>query len=120
MTRDQRDRLMDIKAAASDILDFVAGLDQDAFVALPQSDRRTWRAIKNALGEIGEAVKALPVEVPAGHREINWRGFAGLRDMVAHRYFGLELPRLWPTITDELPLLIAAVSTELARLPEDG
>ena len=120
MTRDLRDCLTDIQIAASDILGFVDGLDEDAFVALPQRDRRTYRAIKNALAEIGEAIKALPAEIMAGHREIDWRGFAGLRDIVAHQYFGIELPLLWPTITDELPLLIAAVEAEIARLPEDG
>ena len=49
-----------------------------------------------------------------------WRGFAGLCDIVAHQYFGLELPLLWPTITDELPLLILAVRAEIARLPDEG
>jgi len=49
-----------------------------------------------------------------------WRGFAGAHDIVAHQSLRLELPRLWPTITDELPLLIAAVEAEIARLPEDG
>ena len=52
----------------------------------------------------------------ARHKAIDWRGFAGLRDVVAHQYFGLELPRLWPTITDEVPVLIAAVAAEIARL----
>jgi uncharacterized protein with HEPN domain len=111
---------MDIHAAAIDVLSFVEGLDEDSFVTLPLRDRRTYRAIKNALSEIGEAIKALPPEVLAGHPEIDWRGFAGLRDIVSHQYFGIELPRLWPTITDELPLLVAAVMAEIAHLPDDG
>ncbi|MBV1796534.1 DUF86 domain-containing protein [Siccirubricoccus sp. G192] len=114
--RDLAERLADIRAAAADILSFVEGLDEAAFAALPQADRRTYRAIKNGLSEIGEAIKGLPPEILAGHREIDWRGFAGLRDIVAHQYFSLELPRLWPTVTEELPALIAAVDAELARL----
>ncbi|MGH7210068.1 MAG: HepT-like ribonuclease domain-containing protein, partial [Acetobacteraceae bacterium] len=43
----------------------------------------------------------------------DWRGWAGLRDMVSHQYFSLELPRLHPTIVDELPILLAAVMDEL-------
>ena len=73
------DRLADIRAATADILEFVQGLDEAAFAALPDTDRRTYRAIKNALAEIGEAIKQLPPEVLAAHREIDWRGFAGLR-----------------------------------------
>jgi len=119
MVRDLRDRLMDIQVAATDITAFVAGLTEEAFAALPLSDRRTYRAIKNATAEIGEAIKDLPAEILARHKAIDWRGFAGLRDVVAHQYFGLELPRLWPTITDEVPILIAAVEAEIARLSRD-
>jgi uncharacterized protein with HEPN domain len=114
--RDLADRLADIRAATADILSFVQGLDEAAFAALPDTDRRTYRAIKNALAEIGEAIKQLPLEILAGHRDVDWRGFAGLRDIVAHQYFSLELPRLWPTVTDELPELLAAVDAELGRL----
>ena len=49
-----------------------------------------------------------------------WRGFAGAHDIVAHQSLRLELPLLWTTITDELPLLIAAVGVHFARLPENG
>jgi uncharacterized protein with HEPN domain len=113
--RDLPDRLTDIRTAAADILAFVEGLDEAAFIALPETDRRTYRAIKNALAEIGEAIKQLPPEVLAAHRGIDWRGFAGLRDIVAHQYFSVELPRLWPTVAGELPALLAAVDAELAR-----
>lgn len=114
--RDLADRLTDIRTAAADILGFIAGLDETAFAALPETDRRTYRAIKNALAEIGEAIKQLPPAVLAAHREIDWRGFAGLRDVVAHQYFSVELPRLWPTVNDELPALLAAIDIELGRL----
>ncbi len=114
------DRLEDIRSAAADVLAFVATMDEGTFATLPASDRRTWRALKNALSEIGEAVEDLPPEITARHPDIDWRGFAGLRDVVAHAYFGLELPRLWPTVTEEIPALLAAAEAELARLKEDG
>ncbi len=114
------DRLEDIRAAAADVVAFVAGLDEAAFTTLPQADRRTWRALKNALSEIGEAVKDLPPDVTARHPGIDWRGFAGLRDIVTHAYFGLDLPRLWPTVMEEVPVLLAAVEAELNRMRRDG
>ena len=100
-----------------DALAFAGGLDEAAFAALPGTDRRTSRALKNALAEIGEAVKLLPPELLARHAGVDWRGWAGLRDMVAHQYFSLELPRLRPTVVDELPALLAAVMGELGRWP---
>jgi uncharacterized protein with HEPN domain len=115
--RNQADLLADIRTAALDIMSFVGGFDEAAFATLPTSDRRTFRAIKNALVEIGEAIKQLPPEVLASHRTVDWRGFAGLRNIVAHQYFSVELPRLWLTVTTELPGLVAAVDAELARMP---
>jgi uncharacterized protein with HEPN domain len=113
--RGARERLADIRAAAEDALAFVSGLDAAAFTALPEADRRTYRALKNALAEIGEAVKLLPPDLLARHPGVDWRGWAGLRDIVSHQYFGLELPRLRPAVMDELPALLAAAVAELAQ-----
>ena len=104
--RGSRERLEDIRAAAIDALDFCAGFDEAAFNAMPVADRRTYRALKNVLSEIGEAVKLLPPELLARHPGVDWRGWAGLRDVVSHQYFSLELPRLRPTIIDDLPMLL--------------
>lgn len=116
MRRGARERLEDIRAAAQDALAFAGGLDEAAFSGLPVADRRTYRALKNALSEIGEAVKLLPPELLARHPDVDWRGWAGLRDVVSHQYFSLELPRLRPTVVDELPILLLAVTLELAQV----
>jgi uncharacterized protein with HEPN domain len=106
--------LDDIKSAAQDAMDFCANLDGAELATLQQTDHRTFRAIKNALAEIGEAVKRLPPGIAAKHPQVDWRGWAGLRDIVAHQYFALELPRLQTTIAEELPTLLAVVEKELA------
>jgi uncharacterized protein with HEPN domain len=76
-----------------------------------------FRALKNALTELGEAVKALPSGVLRRHPEVDWKGFAGLRDLIAHQYFGMDTRRLLPIIRDEVPPLLAAVEAELPRDP---
>ncbi len=113
--RGARERLEDIRAAAEDALAFAGGLDEAAFSALPVADRRTYRALKNALSEIGEAVKLLAPDLLGRHPDVDWRGWAGLRDVVSHQYFSLELSRLRPTVMDELPILLLAVTRELAH-----
>ncbi|MBO1081671.1 DUF86 domain-containing protein [Roseomonas haemaphysalidis] len=113
--RGVQERLKDIRAAAEDALAFAGGLDEAGFAALAQTDRRTYRALKNALSEIGEAVKLLPPDLLARHPGIDWRGWAGLRDMVSHQYFSLELPRLRPAVVDEMPALLAVVRAELGE-----
>ena len=116
MTRATRERLTDIRDAARDLLDFVGTMESEAFHLLRATDRMAHRAIKNPLAEIGEAIKALPPEIPRRYPDVDWRGFSGLRDVVAHGYFGLEQARLWPVVRDEVPLLLAPVERELARL----
>ena len=115
--RSTAERLLDIRDAATDLRDIVADMDTEAFHALPHADRLAYRAVKNALAELGEAVKALPEDVRKRHPEVDWRGFAGLRDLVAHRYFGIDTTRLLPIIRDELPGLLAAVEAEVQRRP---
>jgi uncharacterized protein with HEPN domain len=117
--RGMRERLEDIQIAAQDALEFSKGLDEATFIALPTVDRRTYRALKNVLSEIGEAVKQLPPELLARHPEIGWRGWAGLRDVVSHQYFNLELPLLRPTIVDELPILLRVVGEEISKMTKE-
>ena len=115
--RSSAERLLDIREAATDLRDIVADMDTDAFHALPHADRMAYRAVKNALAELGEAVKALPEDVRKRHLEVDWKGFAGLRDMVTHQYFEVDMSRLLPIIRNELPGLLAAVESEVRRRP---
>lgn len=92
--RPLRDRLADIERALADLDEFTLGLDAPAFLGLEETDRRTLRAVKDALAEIGEAVKHLPPELWARHPAIDWRGFAALRDILVHQYFRVDLARL--------------------------
>jgi uncharacterized protein with HEPN domain len=117
LIRTTRERLTDIRDAARDLLDFVGTMESEVFHALPATDRMAHRAMKNALVEIGEAIKALPPEIALRHPAVDWRGFAGLRDVVTHGYFGLDQERLWPVIRDEIPNLLTAIEQELGRAP---
>jgi uncharacterized protein with HEPN domain len=119
MVRHVRERLEDIQEAAADLRDFVSDMETDVFHALPHADRMGYRAVKNALIELGEAAKAIPEDVRQRYPEVDWKGFAGLRDMIAHRYFGIDTSRLLPIIKTEVPGLLAAVESELVLVRGD-
>ena len=114
--RREKDRLEDILEAIGDVEEFVAEYDAESFAASPQDDRKTFRAVMACLSAIGEAVKGLPDELRGRHPNVDWKGFAGLRDIVAHQYFRVHPEFVWKTIADELPALKAAAETEIRIL----
>ena len=54
---------------------------------------------------IGEAVKNLPEEFKIDHPEISWKDIAGMRDVLIHTYFGIDLDLTWETIDQDIPKL---------------
>jgi uncharacterized protein with HEPN domain len=74
MVSEVPDRLTEIREAATDLLGFVADMETEAFHALPHADRMDYRAVKNALIELGEAAKAIPEDVRQRHPEVDWKG----------------------------------------------
>lgn len=54
---------------------------------------------------IGEAVKNLPADVKKKHKEIPWKAIAGMRDVLIHKYFGVDLDEVWSIVKTRLPKL---------------
>lgn len=75
------------------------------------TNTETQDAIIRRLEIIGEAVKNLPEETIAENPEIPWKKIAGLRDVLTHGYFGVNLDRIWKVVTDDLPNLKKDIKT---------
>jgi uncharacterized protein with HEPN domain len=114
MPRDSRVYLDDILAAISKIGRYTDRLSRDSFA----SDDKTIDAVIRNLEVIGEAVKHLPAELRARDPGIDWQKIAGLRDILIHQYFGIDLDILWDIVQNKLPPLAAAVRT-LAQEEEE-
>lgn len=69
-------------------------------------------AVVRNLEVIGEAVKKIPDDVRSSYKDIPWKKIAGLRDILIHEYFGVNMNIVWDVIENKLQPLKAA-ATEL-------
>ncbi len=106
VSRDVALYLQDISICAAKVVAYTEGMDFDSFLA----DERTYDAVLRNLELIGEATKHVPEPFRQQHPMIDWRRMAGLRDILAHAYFGLDDPILWDLIQHKIPDLTKAMA----------
>lgn len=103
MSRDSTLLIDDMITACEKIGRYVAGRPRSAF----ESDEQAFDAVLKNLEVIGEAAKRLPADVKDSCPGIAWRDIAGLRDIIVHEYFGLDLDIVWDVIDSRVPSLLA-------------
>jgi uncharacterized protein with HEPN domain len=101
MTRDLRLYLTDIVDSIAKIEEYTQSIDEAAF----QTNTQVQDAILRRLEIIGEAAKKVPQGLREKYPQIPWRNMAGLRDVIIHEYFGVNLKRTWKVIREDLPAL---------------
>jgi uncharacterized protein with HEPN domain len=112
MHRDYRLYLDDILEAIDRISEYVHGMDGDAF----GSDRKTQDAVIRNLEVIGEASRNLADELKAQANEIEWSKIIGLRNILAHEYFGVSVPIVWDIVQNKLDPLRDVCTNLLKQL----
>lgn len=52
---------------------------------------------------IGEAAKNIPESVKKEYPRIEWKKISGMRNVLIHEYFGVDIERVWKVIKNRLP-----------------
>ena len=47
----------------------------------------------------------MPNCLKAAHPRIEWRKIAGLRNILVHEYFGVDMEIVWDVVQNKLPIL---------------
>ena len=66
------------------------------------SDEKTQSAVIMQLQVTGELAKKVSENFKKSI-DVPWKNMAGLRDLVSHDYFGLDLNVIWHTVKDSVP-----------------
>ena len=106
MSRNERERLRDIKEAIVAIHSYVARAREQPETG---DDALLHDALLFQFVVIGEAVKNLAPETRDSEPEIPWLDVAELRDLIAHEYFRIEINRILAIVERDLPPLERAI-----------
>jgi len=64
---------------------------------------------------VGEAVKNVSNTLKQAHSDVPWKSIAGMRDIVIHEYFGVNLDLVWDVVEKSLPPFRTRVEELLAQ-----
>jgi uncharacterized protein with HEPN domain len=109
--RDDRQRLLDVQEAIERI-ERRAPRSRASFEG--NDLLQVW--IVYHLQIIGEAVRSLSEDLREAHPDVPWRQIIGMRNILVHRYFGIDAAAVWSVVERDLPQLRAAVDAMLGEL----
>lgn len=91
--------LKDIINAMNKIFNYIEKMTKEDF----KKDERTVDAVLRNIEIIGEAANKLSKEIYEENENVSWGRMIGLRNIVIHEYFGVDLNIIWQVITVNLP-----------------
>ncbi|MFO7898914.1 MAG: DUF86 domain-containing protein [Planctomycetota bacterium] len=114
MSPSPRDYLRHFLAEAEFLVNQTASMTREEFFENGVAKRACTRSIEI----IGKAAKQLPAAFREDHPDVDWRGMAGMPDIVIHEYFGVNFRIVWDVATREAPVLRDRIKAILDAQPD--
>ena len=95
--------LLDMLLAAREAQDMARGATFSNF----KQNRTLQLAIVKAVEIVGEAASRVGADTKQAHPDIPWAEIVGMRNRLVHGYFDINLVRVWETVEQDIPRLIA-------------
>jgi uncharacterized protein with HEPN domain len=98
--RNDRERLLDIREAIENIQKYAAR-GKNAF----RKDEliQTW--VLHHIQILGEAASRISDEFQEEHPDIPWFKIIGMRNILVHDYFHIDIDVVWSVVENDLPVL---------------
>lgn len=114
------ERLSDVLEALERIPRRFAGIDSAEAFEQNDEGRDRLDAICMTLIAAGEAFRQID-EKTRGHLlvsypEVDWRGVIGVRNVIAHGYFDIDVEQVFDICQNDIPVLIATVQKMIEAL----
>lgn len=111
-----KDRFIFI-AAALESIDLIQSYTADYDLAAFLADRKTQDAVIRNLEIIGQALKDFGVDrLLTVQPDIPWREIAGMRNVLAHEYLGVDPVMVWETVQTNLDPLQQALEKMMGKI----
>jgi uncharacterized protein with HEPN domain len=114
-SRPARIRLEDLRQAMARVRQYTTGLTYAEFI----KDEKTMDAVLRNLEVVGEAARSIPEELRGRYPDVEWHRMIGLRNIISHEYFGVDMQIIWEVATRNVPETEPLVADMLERLSRE-
>ena len=98
--------------ACARVIEYTTGLDAAGL----RADRKTIDAVVRNLEVLGEAAKRVSDPIRARAADVPWRQVTGMRDVLIHDYFGIDLDIVSDVALAKVPSLYTTLKALLEEL----